>query len=393
MVPLGLKVTSNMLQAKFHQLFGKAPQWMVRAPGRVNLIGEHTDYNDGFVLPMAVERYTTIAAAPNESQCVKLHSAAKAETVAIDVSKPIEPEPDGRWSNYPKGVLAKFLRLDDGIRGFDALIESTVPLGGGLSSSASLEVAMATLLEVMSGRVLPPAEKARLCQQAEHEYAGVPCGVMDQYASILGRAGDLLLLDCRSLEPRWIAWPDPSVAVLIINTGVKHELASSEYSRRRAQCEAACQALQVTSLRDVLPPQLLERRSVLDPLLFRRARHVITEIARTERAAALIEVPDWIGVGELMYASHESLRDDYEVSCEELEILVRIVREYGPPGGVYGCRMTGGGFGGCAVALIKTEAIEATLPQIRSKYESRTGIEPALFVSRPAAGAMQFEET
>ena len=234
----------------FQESYGRPPAWVAAAPGRVNVIGEHTDYNDGFVLPMAIERYTTIAAAPNQSSIVRLRSPIGAGEATIDLGQTLKPGPKGHWANYPMGVVAGF--LSRGIRpaGFDAVIHTTVPLGGGLSSSAALEVATATLLEAVTGHRLDPVEKALLCQTAEHEYAGMPCGIMDQFISALGRKDHLLLLDCRSRETRLVPMTDPTVSVLIINSNVKHELTGSEYPMRRKQCETAAAALGVRSLRD-----------------------------------------------------------------------------------------------------------------------------------------------
>ena len=371
----------------FRSHFGRAPVWLASAPGRVNLIGEFTDFNDGFVLPMAIERRTVVAAATNGSDTVVLHSEATGETVRFDLSLPLRPEAKGRWSNYPKGVLAGFLERGHEVPGFDAVIASDVPIGAGLSSSAALETAMATLLEALVGVTLDPKDKILLCQKAEHAYAGVPCGIMDQFVSALGRAGEVLLLDCRSLKPSWLPLTDPSVAVLIINTNVRHELSSSAYAQRRRSCERAAQVLEVPSLRQVTLEGVVAAEKSLDKMSVRCARHVIGEIERTLQAAECIRKNDWDELGRLMYKGHASLRDDYGVSCAELDAAVEIARSIGREGGVFGCRMTGGGFGGCAVALIETALEETVVREIGAAYRSRTGIEGSLFVSRPAAGA------
>jgi galactokinase len=374
---------------QFEATYGHPPRWIAAAPGRVNVIGEHTDYNDGFVLPMAIERYTVVAAAPAapEGNVIRLRSTMAETPARIDLGRPLQPAPRGSWFNYPLGVLAGF--VDRGISpgGFDALIHSTVPLGGGLSSSASLEVATATLLEAITGKSLEPVEKALLCQKAEHDYAGMPCGIMDQFISVMGRENHLLLLDCRSRKPVLVPMTDPSVAILITNTNVKHELTGGGYARRRAQCEEAAGILGLPALRDARAPQLESAQDRMDPVVFRRARHVIGEIERTVQAAAAIRVSNWPKAGQLMYASHLSLKDDYEVSCMELDVVVEIARQIGPAGGVFGCRMTGGGFGGCAVALVQADQVTAISTRIASEYEKRTHIKPSLFVSRPAAGA------
>jgi len=374
---------------QFAKAYGHGPRWIAAAPGRVNVIGEHTDYNEGFVLPMAIERYTVIAAAPAAAGAprVQLRSLENDEAKMIDLSKPLQPFARGTWANYPAGVLAGFLARGIPLNGFDAMIHSTVPLGGGLSSSAALEVATATLLEAMTGRTLEPVEKALLCQQAEHQYAGVPCGIMDQFISVMGRQDHLLLLDCRSRQTELVPMSDPSVALLVINTNVKHELGSGEYAKRRAQCEAAAKVLGISSLRDATAVALQQAKNRMEDVMFRRARHVIGEIERTTQAAQAIRNSHWPEVGQLMYASHYSLRDNYEVSCTELDAVVEIARGIGPQGGVYGCRMTGGGFGGCTVALVKTDAVDALTRKISEDYQRKTGIEASLFVSRPAAGA------
>jgi len=384
-----LKELADHTVQEFIKLYGRQPRWIVAAPGRVNLIGEHTDYNDGFVLPMAIERYTVIAAdrPSRETNQIRLHSTLGDKSATMDLTKPLKPFPKGAWANYPAGVIAGFLAHGLNPGGFDALIHSTVPLGGGLSSSAALEVATATLLEIITGKKLDPVEKALICQKAEHDFAGMPCGIMDQFISVMGRENRILLLDCRSRKPELVPMTDPSVAVLIINTNVKHELTGSEYPTRRKQCETAAKILGVPSLRDATADALERVQGKIDKVVFRRARHVIGEIERTVHAAEGVRASNWPTVGQLMYASHRSLRDDYEVSCKELDAVVEIAESIGVKGGVYGCRMTGGGFGGCAVALVKSDAVEAISKKITADYKKQTGIEPTIFVSRPAAGA------
>ena len=373
----------------FAKTYGRPPRWTAAAPGRVNVIGEHTDYNDGFVLPMAIERYTVIAAAPasNGATKIQLRSTLGDGVVSLDLTQPVKPAPKGAWSNYPVGVIAGFLARGAKLSGFDALIHSTVPLGGGLSSSAALEVSTATLLEAITGRKLDPVDKALLCQKAEHDYAGMPCGIMDQFISVMGKENHLLLLDCRSRKPELVPMTDPAKALLIINTNVKHELTGGEYARRRAQCEQAANILSLPSLRDATADMLMRARGRMEEVVFRRARHVIGEIERTLHAAEAVRASNWPTVGQLMYASHASLRDDYEVSCPELDAVVDIAQAIGPKGGVIGCRMTGGGFGGCAVAMVNADAVTGISDRIASDYESRTNIKPTLFVSRPAGGA------
>ncbi len=386
---MNLNELASYTAKEFTKVYGRQPRWIAAAPGRVNIIGEHTDYNDGFVMPMAIERYTVIAAAPAASgpQPIALRSTADEKPATIDPFQPMKPFAKGAWANYPAGVIAGFLARGQNPGSFDALIHSTVPLGGGLSSSAALEVATATLLEVITGRKLDPVEKALLCQKAEHEYAGMPCGIMDQFISVMGRENHLLLLDCRSRQPELVPMTDPTVAVLITNTNVKHELTGSEYPTRRKQCETAARILGLLSLRDATANMLEKSCGKMDEVVFRRARHVIGEIERTVHAAAGVRASNWPTVGQLMYASHRSLRADYEVSCAELDTVVEIAQSIGPAGGVIGCRMTGGGFGGCTVALVKTDAVDSISKKIVAEYKKRTGIEATMFVSRPAAGA------
>jgi galactokinase len=384
---MSLAELGRSVEEQFTQAFDRPPRWVAAAPGRVNVIGEHTDYNDGFVFPMAIERYTVIAAAPSEGSVIELRSTAENVPAKIDLAQPLHPQHRGMWYNYPLGVIAGFQARGSKVGAFQALIHSTVPLGGGLSSSAALEVATATLLEAMTGKKFDPVDKALLCQKAEHEYAGMPCGIMDQFISVMGKKDQILLLDCRSRKTELVPMSDPAVEVLITNTNVKHELTGGEYAKRRAQCEAAARALGVGSLRDADAEMLERAQGKMDPTAYRRAKHVISEIERTLHAAEGVRASNWPTVGQLMYASHASLRDDYEVSCPELDAIVDIAQSIGIKGGVFGCRMTGGGFGGCTVALVESSKVAAISTQIAAEYERRTRIKPTLFVSRPAAGA------
>ena len=389
---MNLKELAAHVAAEFQTHYGRAPRWIVAAPGRVNVIGEHTDYNDGFVLPMAIERYAIMAAdAPlpgsvSATTKISIYDTHFKESATIDITAPVT-KGTPKWSNYIRGVLAGFQRRGQKIPALDIAFLSTVPLGGGLSSSAALEVCTATLMEAATGKAIDPIEKALLAQKAEHDFAGVPCGIMDQFISALGREGHLLLLDCRTRQTQLVPMSDPSVALLVINTNVKHELSGGEYAERRAQCEEAARNLGVKSLRDATPDQLEKAKGKLSEVVFRRARHVIGEIERTVHAAEGIRQSNWPTVGQFMYASHTSLRDDYEVSCAELDAVVEIAEDIGYKGGVYGCRMTGGGFGGCCVALVKADNVDAISKKIAADYLAKTGIEATLFASRPAAGA------
>lgn len=373
--------------AKHFEKRSKQPaKWIASAPGRVNLIGEHTDYNDGFVFPMALERYTLIAAAPNGSNKIVLTSGTAKDPATIDLSKPIK-RGQPSWANYVKGVIVGFQRLGCKIAGFDAHIESTVPLGGGVSSSAALEVATATLLEAITKKKLTQVQKGLMAQKAEHEFALMPCGIMDQFISVMGKADHVLLLDCQNTKTKQVPMKSKSVAILVINTNVKHELTGSEYPDRRRQCEAAAKALGVKSLRSCTLADVNASPSKLTNIEFRRARHVVTEIERTTAAAKAFASGNWNLAGDLMYASHGSLRGDYEVSCPELDDVVQIAHGIGLKGGVYGCRMTGGGFGGCCVALVESSKVKNIAAKIAKAYKTKTKLTPSLFVSRPGQGA------
>jgi len=372
----------------FEERYGRKPKWVVAAPGRVNIIGEHTDYNDGFVLPMAIERYTVIAAdkADNTNQ-IRWACGVTKKSAIIKIEKPVSKAEKGDWSNYIRGVINGFLELGAEIPSLDVFMFSTVPIGGGVSSSAALEVSTATLLEAVSGKHLDKVQKALLCQKAEHTYAGMPCGIMDQFISALGEKDCLLLIDCRDRSYKLIKMADPEVSVLVFNTNVKHKLVGGEYAQRRSQCEKAAQILGVKALRDATMKMLDENKSKLEPVVYNRARHVIEENERTIAATKLIENSEWSKVGELLYASHYSLKDLYEVSCRELDIVVESAKKIGTEGGVYGCRMTGGGFGGCAIALVKTALVNQIAEKLISEYKKQTGITPSVFVSRPSQGA------
>ncbi len=374
----------------FTRCFGRAPQWLAAAPGRVNLIGEHTDYNDGFVLPMATNQYTLMAAARRAQPEVTLHSVTTGETASFSLRGELQ-KGEPAWSNYVRGVISGFQKLGTKVPGLAGVIESEVPYGGGLASSAALEVAAATLLEAAVGRQLEPVEKARLCQRAEHDFAGVPCGIMDQFTSVLAQENHALLLDCRDCTTTPVRMTDPAVSVLIINTNVRHKLAEGEYGRRRAQCEAAAKTLKVSSLRDATLKELEAARKRLDPVVFRRARHVITENHRTLQAARAFQASQWETAGKLMYESHKSLAEDYDVSCPELDAVVSIAQSIGLAKGMFGCRMTGAGFGGCAVGLILTEAVTPITRLIDEGYEHRTGLHATIFCTRPSGGARLLE--
>ncbi len=359
----------------------------VAAPGRVNLIGEHTDYNDGFVFPMAIERYVAIAASRPETAMRRLRAHSDAIDAPVEISLEVKP-PRGKpkWANYVRGIVAGFIQRGHAIPPLDLTITSNVPLGAGLSSSAALEVAVASTLETALRLQLDPLDKARLCQTAEHEYALVPCGLMDQLASVFGRRAHALFIDCRTLDPQLVPWCNASVVVLVCNSNVRHSLADGEYAKRRAQCQHAAEVLGVESLRDSTIQNVLGAEQRLGHPYFQRARHVATENQRAQDFAVALTGGDLSRVGQLMYESHDSLRDDYGVSCEELDLLVDTARGLGSNSGVYGSRMTGGGFGGCTVSLVRAECVSEITARLTSRYLETTGKRLDAFVTKPSEG-------
>lgn len=386
----------------FASAFGGRPLIVASAPGRVNLIGEHTDYNAGFVLPMALELRTSVAVRPRGRTG---DSTPTAELYFADL-----PEPGARRATvtgtpthtrhaskpawYVSAVLTEYLgvaaeagRLGD-VPSFDAYITSDVPVGAGLSSSAALEVATMTALEALSGFAPHPKTKALRCQAAEHA-VGVPCGIMDQFISAMGVAGHALLIDCRSFEAEPVPLADEGVALLVINTNVHHELTDGGYAARRKACEDAVELLQqrdpdVRALRDVSPEMLQRHRHALSDLLHRRARHVVTENPRVLAFAEAVRAGDNAAAGRLMLESHASLRDDYQVSCVELDAAVEAASE---APGCFGARMTGGGFGGCAVALVRSDAAAQIAQHVAERVRARGLTPPTCFVTRAGGGA------
>lgn len=367
--------------------FGKKASVIAAAPGRVNLIGEHIDYCDGFVLPFALEQNIIIAATPNDSTIVRLASSQGGDAVEIDISGKItEAEP--KWANYPRGVM-QYFREQTGctLPGFDAFITSNVPSGGGLSSSAAFELATATLLEGLTGITLDTKAKALLCQKAEHNYAHCPCGIMDQFASAFGQQDRLVMIDCQSGEPTLVPFENPDLTVIVANTCVEHELSDGGYASRRKATEDGLKIIGKSSWRHVTTEDVEAAREQMGEIVYRRGRHVVGEIQRTVDAAQALENNDFETLGELMYASHASLRDDFEVSCEELDIMVEIAKSFGKDGGVIGSRMTGGGFGGSTVTLCESSKADGIVAAMHTQYLERTGITPEIFISRPSRGA------
>jgi galactokinase len=372
------------LKTAFAKMFGRSPSGVVAAPGRVNLIGEHTDYNDGYVLPIAIELATWVTWAPRDDGRLALASLQQpGREIEVDLCEPILPgEP--AWSNYPKGVAAMLAKAGLALPACSILFSSNVPIGSGLSSSASLEVATGLALLAAAGQDMDRYELAKLCQAAEHAFPEVPCGIMDQAISALGRADHALLLDCRDGSTQQIPFDDPDAVVLVADTQVAHELSDGGYAARRQQCHTAAEKLGLAALRDADLPALEAGRNELTDIEFRRARHVVTEIARTLQAVDALKDRDMPRFGELMYASHASLRDDYDVSCEELDAMVESARGCE---GTFGARMTGGGFGGCAIALVRSNQAQAVAETIAADYEDRFGRRCPVFATPPAAGA------
>lgn len=366
--------------------FGVEAATTATAPGRVNLIGEHIDYCDGFVLPFAIDRHTVMAARVREDDEVRIATQSDNARVNFDVGAPIV---GGRppWGNYLRGVARGFQDLGYKLPGFDAYITSSIPKGAGLSSSAALTSTMATLLEGLLDTRLKAREKALLCQRAEHNFAGVPCGIMDTFTLAYGRQNQLVLIDCLSGDPALIAFDNPDITVLVSNTMVRHKLSDGRYSELRKQTEDALLILGKSQWRDITLGELKANWEQLGYPLNRRARHVVGEIKRTLGAAEALAHKDFEVLKRLMSESHDSLRDDFEVSCKELDTMVDIAREIGRDGGVIGSRMTGGGFGGCTVTLCETRKSSEIAATMGDKYEQTIGIQPQIFATRPCEGA------
>ena len=358
-----------------------------RAPGRVNLIGEHTDYNDGFVMPAAIDLSVFARIWPRDDRILEIRSENFRDPIEFDLDEK-DPKPRRDWSDYPVGVAAMLERAGHRLRGAHLQIRGEVPIGSGLSSSAALEVATACALAGTSNLKIDPRELALLCQKAENEFVGARVGIMDQFVALFGRTQKALLLDCRSLEFRLLPLPD-TVNLVICNTMVKHALASSAYNERRAQCEAGVQHLKrslphIKALRDVTLDELKEFGRDLPEVVYRRCRHVITENERVLAAADALEDHHLRPLGQLMADSHTSLRNDYEVSCKELDVMVEIACRVE---GVYGARMTGGGFGGCTINIVEVEHVERFKYILARDYERFTGLKPEIYVCEASNGA------
>lgn len=383
----------DTVSAVFRQKFGRPPAFLARAPGRVNLLGEHVDYNDGFVLPAAIDRATWIAFSPAASSQTTLWAADfdqravfSPETLTAKTQPDGSPLPD--WARYPAGVM--WALRDAGLEtpAMSAVFASDVPRGSGLSSSASVELAFGVAWQQLGGWTLAPMELAKLSQRAENRYVGVNCGIMDQFASACGVENRLLLLDCRSLDWETLALPE-AVSIVVADTTVRRKLTSGEYNNRRAACEEAARLLQddlpgIRSLRDVSIADFDRLAARLPREIEKRARHVVEEIERTQQAIPLLQAGDVARFGDLMKACHASLRDLYEVSCPELDVMVATAQSLP---GCYGARLTGAGFGGCTVNLVAQEQAEAFAQALAAGYESQTGLHPEIYICKASAGA------
>ena len=367
---------------------GEASIRSVSAPGRVNLIGGHTDYNEGFVLPTAIDRRTTVATRGRNDDRLRVYSVDFDETVTADLDS-IEPVDDPRWANYVLGVAAELRERGHDVGGADLVVDGGVPMGAGLSSSSALEVAVADGLATVSDIEMERSELVTVCWTAENEFVGVGCGIMDQYTAVFSERGSALFLDCRTRDHEVIPFGADDVALIATDTNVQHELVDSAYNERVQQCQTGVDHFQqwidgdVTSLRDVSPDAFEQHASSLPETVRKRVRHVVSENERVQEAAAALRRADFERVGELLVESHESLRDDYEVSSVELDAVVDVASRQS---GVLGSRMTGAGFGGCVVSLVRPSAIDEVATAIRDGYRERTNIDPDICVCRPDGG-------
>ncbi|MCB9078621.1 MAG: galactokinase [Anaerolineaceae bacterium] len=365
----------------FESRFGETPHVVVRAPGRVNLIGDHTDYNDGFVLPMAIDRAAWIALTPNDTNEVVVHSLDFGETARFSLAD--LKFAGHHWLEYLKGVTWALQRQGMALSGWNGVMAGDVPVGAGLSSSAALELATARAFAAVSNRPWDARAMAKIGQQAENEWLGLNTGIMDQLISAAGVAGHALLIDCRSLETRAVPLLS-GTAVVVLDTKSRRGLVDSAYNERRTQCETAARFFGVPALRDVSFEQFQAQAHQLDDVTRRRTRHIITENERTLQAAEVLRQGDAVEFGCLMNASHASLRDDFEVTNQALDTIVTCAHQIE---GCYGARMTGAGFGGCAVALVANEAVEAFVAAVIRCYQPATGLKPAIYVCTAANGA------
>lgn len=380
-----MRALINKTTQAFEDRFGFKPDTVVEAPGRVNLIGEHTDYNDGFVLPCAIDYQTVISCHKRSDNLIRV--------IAVDynneqdqflLDSEIEKHPNYQWANYVRGVIKHIIKYTKNISGVDFAISGNVPQGAGLSSSASLEVAIGKMFQVLFGLPLDGKQIALIGQEAENQFVGCNCGIMDQLISSLGQAQHALLIDCRSLEVSPVSIPE-DLAVVIINSNIKRGLVDSEYNTRRKQCEAAAKALGVKALRDASLVDLSQIQAMLDPIVYKRAHHVITENERTLKAALALANEDYPLLSKLMAESHNSMRDDFEITVPAIDYLVNIVQ--GVIGNQGGVRMTGGGFGGCVVALVPKDKVGDVKDAVSQNYHKKFAIKEDFYICQPSEGA------
>lgn len=384
-------VDLQQFKTKFRELYNSEPR-IFSAPGRVNLIGEHTDYNEGFVLPFAIKHKTYVAVSARADNQVKVFSQTINEGVEFSLEEDFTAA-ERNWTLYVRGIFKVLQREGFDVRGADFLIDSEIPFGAGLSSSAALEIAVGSALNSVFDLQIELTDLAFIGQRVEHEFVGVKSGIMDQFASALGRENYAILIDCRSLEIEYVPLLLGDAELVVCNSNVKHELASSEYNTRRAECELGVEILQselpeIKSLRDVEPEEFLKFEYKLPPLVRKRCHHVITENARTLAAVSALKKDNLSELGNLMFASHVSLRDDYEVSCAELDKLVEIAQK---TGGVFGARMTGGGFGGCTINLVRRDSLEEFQENIQREYKSAFGFDPTVYAVEASEGARELD--
>lgn len=371
-------MNSNQIVKKFEELFKNEPL-LVRSPGRINLIGEHTDYNDGFVFPAAIDKEIHFAVAKNKANIFRFYALDLHESFEMKVENLAKS--DTSWANYLLGVAAQFKKAGYELEGVDCVFGGDIPLGAGLSSSAAIENGFAFALKEILEAPVSKIQMIKMAQKAEHEYAGVMCGIMDQFASMNGKKDHAIKLDCRSLDFEYANIDLHDYEILLVNTNVKHELASSEYNTRRAECETGVQILQkydnnITALRDVSLSLLQVHREEIDPIVYKRCEFVIKENLRVEDAFSALAKNDIKTLGALMFQSHEGLRDDYDVSCKELDLLFDMGKR---SDGVIGSRMMGGGFGGCTINIVKKEKMNTFSEGVKNEYSKITGIEPEIY--------------
>ncbi|AYY81555.1 MULTISPECIES: galactokinase [Proteus] len=375
----------NNVTRSFTSIFGYAPTHFIQAPGRVNLIGEHTDYNDGFVLPCAINYQMIVAAAKREDNIIRVIAVDyQNEVDEFSLDNTIEFLPNKMWANYVRGVIY-FLQKDNySFHGMDIAISGNVPQGAGLSSSAALEVAIGQTIKALYQLPISQKEIALNGQKAENQFVGCNCGIMDQLISACGEENHALLIDCRSLDTFAVTMPE-NMVVMIINSNKKRGLVDSEYNTRRQQCEEAAKILNIKALRDATLDDLLAKKTLMSEVVYRRARHVITENNRTQEAAEALRKGDLTTLSQLMMQSHHSMRDDFEITVKEIDSLVEIVKStIGDRGGV---RMTGGGFGGCVVALVTPDLVDKVVDSVKTQYEAKTGLKETIYVCSASQGA------